>query len=216
MHLGHYIGKNFNQRNISQGVSNLIIRTNTMLSKFNFCTSLVKSALFKTYCTSYYGCVLWSLRSRDIDRIYVTWRKIIRRLWNVPYRTHGRLLPVLLDDYSIEVQFMLRFSNFILKASQSDNSHISMCANLAYFSDTPVAGNMRVLAQVLNTDSVINIKIKHVKNRIVHMHHNVLSEDVKYTASYIKELCYIRDGSHTCDILSDTDVKSIIDILCCT
>ena len=100
------------------------------------------------------------LRSRDIDRIYVTWRKIIRRLWNVPYRTHGRLLPVLLDDYSIEVQFMLRFSNFILKASQSDNSHLSMCANLAYFSDTPVAGNMRVLAQVLNTDSVINIKIK--------------------------------------------------------
>ena len=48
VHLGHYIGKNFNQRNISQGVSNLISRTNTMLSKFNFCTSLVKSALFKT------------------------------------------------------------------------------------------------------------------------------------------------------------------------
>ena len=89
VHLGHYIDKNFNQRNISQGVSNLISRTNTMLSKFNFCTSLVKSALFKTYCTSYYGCVLWSLRSRDIDRIYVTWRKIIKRLWNVPYRTHG-------------------------------------------------------------------------------------------------------------------------------
>ena len=70
-----------------------------------------------------------------------------------------------------------------------------MCANLAYFSDTPVAENMRVPAQVLNTDNVINIKIKHVKNRIVHMHHNVLSEDVKYTASYIKELCYIREGT---------------------
>ena len=56
VHLGHYIGKNFNQRNISQGVSNLISRTNTMLSKFNICTSLVKSALFKTHCTSYYGC----------------------------------------------------------------------------------------------------------------------------------------------------------------
>ena len=47
------------------------------------------------------------------------------------------------------------------------------------------------------------------------MHHNVLSEDVKYTASYIKELCFVRDGSHTCDVLSDTDVKSIIGMLCC-
>ena len=111
---------------------------------------------------------------------------------------------------------MLRFSNFIVKASQSDNSHISMCANLAYFSDTPVAENMRVLGQVLNTDCPINIKDKHVKNRIVHMHHNVLSEDVKYTASCIKELCFVRDGSHTCDILSDTDVRSIIGMLCCT
>ena len=98
----------------------------------------------------------------------------------------------------------------IVKAtSQSDNSHISMCANLAYFSDTPVAENMRV-----HTDCPINIKDKRVKNRIVHMHNNVLSEDVKYTASCIKELCYIRDGSHTCDILSDTDVKSIIGMLC--
>ena len=31
VHLGHYIGKNFNEGNISQGVSNLISRTNTML-----------------------------------------------------------------------------------------------------------------------------------------------------------------------------------------
>ena len=66
------------------------------------------------------------LRSRDIDMIYVTLRKIIRRLLNVPYGTHGSLLPVLFDDYSIEVQLMLIFSNFILKASKSDNSYINV------------------------------------------------------------------------------------------
>ena len=75
---------------------------------------------------------------------------------------------------------------------------VSMCANLAYFSDTPVAGNMRVLAQVLDTDSVINIKIKHVENRIVHMHHNVLSEDVIVNViprSILKITCYRGDSS---------------------
>ena len=92
---------------------------------------------------------------------------------------------------------MLRFSNFILKASQSDNPHISMCANLAYFSDTPVAGNMRVLSQILNTDSVINIKIKHVKKiimfyqKMLNIRQVILKNYVIYEMVHIRVIYYL-------------------------
>ena len=98
LHLGHYIGKDCNQKNISLGVRNLIGRTNTMLSRFSYCSSFIKSTLFKTYCTSYYGCVLWRLDSSAVQKCYVSWRKIIRRIWGLPYRTHCRFLPILVSE----------------------------------------------------------------------------------------------------------------------
>ncbi len=98
---------------------------------------------------------------------YVTWRKIIRRLWNVPYKTHCRLLPVLLDDYSIDIQLMLRFSEFILKAYQSENSLISLCTRLTYYSNTPVANNYRTLGHLLNTNFIFNYQYNNMKLRIV-------------------------------------------------
>ena len=213
VHLGHYVGKNYNQKNISAGVSNLIGRTNIMLSRFGICSSLVKSALFKTYCTSYYGCALWSLASPDIERVYVTWRKIIRRLWNVPYRTHSNLLPVLFDDYSIGTQLLFRFSKFILKVYNSDNAHTSMCAKLAYFSKTPAANNIRILAQKLNTHSVFSCASINNKDKIVN--NDNICDDVKSIGNCVRELCCIRDGSHTCDMMNNSEVKFMIDVLCC-
>ena len=82
VYLANYIGKNCNQRNISQGVSNLIGRTNIICFRSLMCVHVPHLLnLFKTVC-----CDLF--RSRDIDRICVTWRKLIRRWWNVPYIEH--------------------------------------------------------------------------------------------------------------------------------
>ncbi len=186
VHLGHIVGKDSNTKNISNGVSHLIGRANNILSKFNFCSSLVKSALFKTYCMSYYGCVLWSLRSHDINRIHVTWRKIIRRLWNVPYRTHCSLLPVLVDDHPIDTQLLIRFSKFILKAAHSDNQLISMSAKLSYFSNTSVAENIRFLAHTVNTDCVLRYSsYNNIKHRI--LNNQKICEDAKCVGICVRE-----------------------------
>ena len=50
------------------GVSNLINSVN-MIYKFGYCSSPVKIELFRTYCTSYYDCVLWSFNSTQIQRL---------------------------------------------------------------------------------------------------------------------------------------------------
>ncbi len=113
VHLGHIIGKESNAKNISLGVKNLINSTNKMLSKFSYCSSHVKTELFKTYCSSYYGCVIWNFNSTYIQRFYVTWRKITRRIWDVPNITHCDLLPILMSSYSIQTQLWLRYCKFL-------------------------------------------------------------------------------------------------------
>jgi hypothetical protein len=61
MHLGHYVGEGYNRRNVPTGICNLICRMNIMMSRFGFCTSEVKSSLFRTYCANYYGSPIWNL-----------------------------------------------------------------------------------------------------------------------------------------------------------
>jgi hypothetical protein len=77
-HLGHYIGNTECKKSvIDKGISDLITRTNFILSKFGSCDSNVRNYLFRTYCTSYYGSPLWSLCDKYIERFYCNWRKCI-------------------------------------------------------------------------------------------------------------------------------------------
>ena len=57
------------------------------------------STLFKTYCTtrSFYKC----------------WRKAIRRLYNIPYRTHNILVHHIINSYPIDVVLEKRCIKYI-------------------------------------------------------------------------------------------------------
>ena len=213
VHLGHFIGVDSIRNNIGNGVSNLIRQTNVMLSKFSSCDCDVKSFLFKTYSASFYGSVLWPLFSKHIEKFYVTWRKVIRRVWNVPYRTHNYLLPYLLDDKPIHVQLFLRFSNFCLNAIHSKNSKVRICASMLYFSNSCVANNCRSLCHILNCNSISSMSRHKLKNCITDKQqvHNDHACQISYC---IKELCNLRDGSLSCEFLTKNEICDFISLLC--
>ena len=48
--------------------------------------------------------VLWDYSHRGVDSFFVTWRKCIRRLLNIPYNTHNHLLPLICNDLPVECQ----------------------------------------------------------------------------------------------------------------
>ena len=61
---------------------------NDMLCFFGKLPSIVKSRLFCSYCTSFYGCELWDLSCDQIIHFCTAWRKGLRRVWDLPYQTH--------------------------------------------------------------------------------------------------------------------------------
>ena len=71
--------------------------------------------LFKAFCSSMYGCELWSLNdSRPINEFCVAWRKALRRVINVPYNCHSCFLPLLSDTLPIFDELCKRSFRFIL------------------------------------------------------------------------------------------------------
>jgi len=69
----------------------LFNQVNNVLCFFGKLDSFVKTKLFKAYCTSMYGCKLWSLVSPSVEQFCVDWRKALRRILDLLYNCHTRL-----------------------------------------------------------------------------------------------------------------------------
>jgi len=95
-HLGHVITDTLDDGpDITKRLGNFIGQVNDVLCFFGKVSSDVKVRLLEAYCTSYYGCELWDLSGSTLSTFCTAWRKGIRRIWTLPYRTHCHLLPLL-------------------------------------------------------------------------------------------------------------------------
>ena len=196
IHLGHLIGPCIQDNFIMQGRTKFVSAFNSMFARFKFCSSNVLSKLFTSYCTSFYGCILWRLDLPIINEFYVTWRKIIRRIWRLSPRTHCNILPHLMNSPNIADQLFQRFKSFHVKSLNSQNFFVRNFTLSLPFSRSSAAFNRR-----------------HI---LSHSHNvNVNNIDDFSTSLCIKELCNIRDNVFSInEQFTNFDVKSMIDLLC--
>ena len=110
-HLGNYISTNIADRNIVDNVYDLYQRSNWVISDFRVCDSSTLDSLHRTYCMHMYGCELWDLNRNYVKDFKVAWRKIKRRIWKLPYRTHNAIVHNL--SYNIDFQIDTRMIKFI-------------------------------------------------------------------------------------------------------
>jgi len=112
-HLGTMIGQGAHVYNIDSCIADLIKRSQATASIFSKVDPCIRYNLFKTYCMSLYGCVLWDFSSDHVKDIYTSWRKSIRSLLRLPWRAHSKLLPVICRDMPVDAQIHSRFLKFL-------------------------------------------------------------------------------------------------------
>ena len=67
-------------------------KANSILYTFRSADPVVKTFLIKMYCLSLYGCHTWSLSSKCLLQIQVAMNKILRKVWNLPHRSHTSIV----------------------------------------------------------------------------------------------------------------------------
>ena len=130
-HLGLVFGCNAESEKVNTLCREITCKTNMIRSHFQYLSVNVLYFLFKTYAMPLYGAQTVALDGREIDRLKVAWRKAVRFLLRLPYRTHSNLLHVICDDYPIHVQLCKRFAIFFMQCLNSPNSIVRLCAMLA-------------------------------------------------------------------------------------
>ena len=211
-HLGHTVETDRQPRvDINKGISDLIMRTNYVMSKFGCCSADLRNFLFRTYCTSYYGSPLWNLSGSYINRLHCTWRKCMRRIWSIPYNSHCFILKYLYGSCDSDIQLLSRFLKFIHGALRSDNCIVSLCAKLTEQSQSVVARNRRLLLYKLKDNG--DTLSRPLNNAMLRLKLNAESQTHQSIALSIKELCIIRDDELVTD-LSCNEINIILNELC--
>ena len=94
-HLGHMISLNLSDDVYSLCRQSLIGQINTVLCRFGLLDPTDKDRLFQDYCSSHYGSELWNLDCDKIREYCSTWRKGLRRIWELPYKFRSDYLSAI-------------------------------------------------------------------------------------------------------------------------
>ena len=77
----------------------------------------IKSKLISIFFMDLYGCSLGNFGSNYVENFCTAWRKAIRVIWKLPFRTHCNFLHGINDTLPINVMLELRCIKFIWTCS---------------------------------------------------------------------------------------------------
>ena len=114
-HLGHILHFKLDDGpDILRAIKDLNKKANSMLYTFRSADPVVKTFLIKMYCLSLYGCHTWSLSSKCLFHIQVAMNKILRKVWNLPHRSHTSIVHCTADIPAICNIVYSRFCTTVL------------------------------------------------------------------------------------------------------
>ena len=151
-----------------------------------------------------------------VEQVNIQWRKAIRRIWGIPYRTHSALLPHICKLLPPSVLFMNRFTNFFMNNICSDNTILRFVFRSALTPDTFLGNNFRYILYKCGYNRNIFennvIDAKYVCDKIINMwnkSHKI--EDIQ-VGCHIHELVQRRDSLEPW-ILTKAEIQGVIAML---
>ena len=207
-----YWGMIHAKKAITKAVYDVNNRTNAILSLFAHASSDNRYFLYKSPCMSLYGSQLWDYCGNDINKLYTTWRKCVRKLFRLSPRTHSRLLHYICLDLPPDTQLHKRFLKFCHTALRSNNSCLKMCANMTLMgSASTFCQSYNLICDKYNIArySILSNSLNHI---IQHTSvHNTDSTDERIS-NFIRDLIHTRDNCET--KITSIEAQEMLDYIC--
>ena len=215
-HLGHYVGQDAESMLYRDAIDNLITNVNGILSLFSNAHTTVKYCLFKSYCMSLYGAVLWNFNSVGFKKVCTTWRKCIRRIFHISNMTHSRYLPLICKDVPIKLNMYQRFNKFLNNVVNSDNSIVRLCGNILLKGSNSNAGkNVKNISNELKCSrQEVCMSPVLFSRKVMENFKTMYSDEDVVVVGNILDLLYIRDKN--CTEFSKDEINSMLNYLCIT
>ena len=211
-YLGHIIYEDRSNSMIGEIVNEFNVKVNTLLGTFSNLTSSIKNDLLDKYCSSFYGSNLCALYDKDMKRLQISQRKAIRRVWYLPWRAHGNLLPHISGYLPVDVTLDKRFMNFYISGLNSKNSVLKFIFENVLYCYGRIGRNLKHVCNKYDIQMSSQYKVYQFNYAIVDKWKgNCLPENIRLGCQ-VKELLLMRDSIDPW-LLERQECQSIIDYL---
>ena len=148
-HIGDYKSSDLREaKEISVKRSDLVGRVNTAIGNLQGVPAGGLVQVFRSKCCHYYGSQAWQYDQGCLKDFTTMWNRCVRRLLNLPNRTHTRFLPEITQMLSPSVQIARMFIKQVDSMMSSDNKFVKYLAKRAeLYANTIIAGNLYVIEQ---------------------------------------------------------------------
>ncbi len=164
----------------------------------------VQCKLFKQYCYSFYGELLWLLSSQGVSNAFIAWRKALRKIWKLSPMTHYDV-----ESKPLEVSLRQRSCKFSTGIDKYGSDVLETVFNVARSNPFSVYCNNYVeISGMYDNDR--NVCYNMIMNNLC----NSTSGGLRSNVSVLRDVIDIRDGVKECDSLCIDDVLFIIDDIC--
>lgn len=218
-HLGHMISSNLADiEDIALRKSDFTSQTNNTLCFFKSLDPFVRCKLFRAYCTSLYGCELWLLTNDAIEGLCRAWRKGLRTVWRLPYRTHNFLLPIISRCLPVFDEICRRSLNFIRSCISHPSQIVPFVAlhGILYGRGASLCGtNVLFCIQRYGISYYKALRTGFpIDDIFSSFAMNSLTENEHCAAAFLTELLYVRDHQLHVNYLSSDEISALIDYVC--
>ena len=213
-HLGHLFSSDYchtsNLINIDSVIRDMKVRTNAIITQFKPVSWKSKVELFNSQCLPLYGCHLWRLDDKSVDKLCTTWKVCCRRLLRLNPRTRSNLIPHLMETAHIYDIIMYRMINFILAGVNHNDNVINnffrncLLSNTSYtFTNlNKIIGNFNI-----NYLELFDFNKNKLKNKL-----NEKTGKGDWQYNILEELMNMKETSLEAN-LDITDIKTLIDYI---
>jgi Reverse transcriptase (RNA-dependent DNA polymerase)/Endonuclease/Exonuclease/phosphatase family len=198
VHLGHVITSELtDDEDISKQRANFINQVNNTVCYFRKLHSFVLHRLFRSYCTSYYGCELWLLNNCNLQEFCGTWRKSLRKIWKLNQRTHCDLIPLICQCLPLLDEFCRRSLNFVRSCVTHESALTRFIAlhGVAYARGYSFLGQNVLFCARRYHCSIDDILYNNSTNSMINMFvGNSVDDNIRFSANFLIELIMLRDN----------------------
>lgn len=216
-YLGHKLSHDLlDENDIVMQTNKFNSKANAVLSDFkNVCMSQ-RFQLLVTFCTSFYGSQLWATSKGAMEVLYKSYRAGVKKAFNLPFRTHTYILPIITDSFHLEQQLDIRQLKFVKKCMASKNTDLKCMMQYMLNSWYSVYGcNIREVLHKYSMihDVYINSNVSYIINSVKNHHNSLYSTEMLNVANIIKEMLLMKEDQNF-DIFDVEELQFCIYSLC--
>ena len=216
-HLGLFIGENVMKCNMKKATQDFVSQVNMLICNYSHCKFESLRYLFNSYCSSYYGCPLWDLSENSLSSFCTTWRKCIRRLFNLNNTTRSKYLPFLIECPDIKCQLYSRFAGFYYSCKNSTNSLVNICFEMPHSESSTFRKNVHCLANYLgvNQTHLNSMSVnRSLKSTVIKHWHASCDPTTIAEAHVIIDLINSRQQSVYIDYFDYSEIAELLNFVC--